>query len=110
MSGLRGDVEVRVCFSVDFFDRGIQLGLVPVSELRRFSVSLFAAGALGGDLRRDDLMPKDKLKALLGDILEDGSEFSVLGCGASKGRRFLVFATVPETKEIFIKTLSIYLI
>lgn len=88
---------MRVCFSGDFF-KGIQLGLVPVSELRRLSVGLLLVGALG-DLRRDDLMPKDKLKALLGDTLEDGSEFSVLDCGASRGRRFLVFATVPETKK-----------
>lgn len=99
VSGLRGDVEWRDCFSADFLDKGIQLGLVPVSELRRLSVGLVAAGALGGDLRRDDFMPKDKLKALLGDILEDGSEFSVLDCGVSRDRRFLVFATVPETKE-----------
>lgn len=45
------------------------------------------------------LIPKGKLKVLLGDTLEDGSELSVLRCGASRERRVLVFETVPETNK-----------
>lgn len=52
----------------------------------------------GEDFNGVDLIPKDKFKVVLGDTLEDGSELSVLGCGASRCRRVLGFATLPATR------------
>lgn len=65
----------------------------------------------GEDFSGVDLIPKDKFKVVLGDTLEDGSELSVLGCGASRGRRVLGFAMLPATKKInVLKKVGLYYI
>lgn len=58
-------------------DRGIQLGLTPISMLRRFSEDFVV-----GVLFEADLKPNCKL-LFLGDILEDCCEVSFLRCGTS---------------------------
>lgn len=54
---------------------------------------------VGEDFSVVDFIPNDKFKVALGDTLEDGSKFSVLGCGASRDLRLLGFETLPVTRK-----------
>lgn len=72
----------------------MQLGLVLVSELRRFS----------GDFDETDftglaLYPKCKFILFFVDNLDDCCNVSILSCGVSIDRRLLAFVTVTVTKE-----------
>lgn len=97
-----GDVEVRTDV---FLESGILLGLMFVSLLRRLSCDLWEETFELADFERVDLIPKDILKALFVD-LEDGNEFSVLECGASRERRFFVLATLPQINSCVTSTLK----